>query len=257
MTNDLIPAAGPDRMRYAQALAEASILPAAYRRQPANVLLAMELGAALRIPPIQAITGIHVIDGKPTASADLIAALVRRAGHRLRVTGDDKTATATIIRADDPEFEYTATWTLDRASRAGLTGKGVWKTYPAAMLRARAITEVARAGAGEALYGVIYTPEELGHDGPPERPVEMPMVVEEVPAQDVAAAAVAAMVADESRARSAMWAAIKAAGIDSVDAREFVTQVVGRDVEDSHDLSADEVAAVTTEARSLTETGDA
>lgn len=153
-----------DRMEYAKALASASLLPTQYRQNPGNVLLAMELGDALGIRPIQAINAVHVIEGKPSASADLIASLVRKAGHKLRVSGDDTTATATIIRADDPDFSFAATWTVDRAKAAGLANKGVWKSYPAAMLKARAITEVARAGASDALYGVIYTPEELGAD---------------------------------------------------------------------------------------------
>ena len=163
---DLVPhqpsGALSERMEFARALSTASLLPRAYQQNPGNVLLAMELGDALGIRPIQAINAVHVIEGKPSASADLIASLVRKAGHKLRISGDDKTATAQIIRADDPEFTYEATWTMDRARAAGLAGKGVWKSYPAAMLKARAITEVARMGASDALYGVVYTPEELG-----------------------------------------------------------------------------------------------
>jgi hypothetical protein len=55
-----------------------------------------------------AVTSIHVIEGKPTASAQLIGGLVRRAGHKLRVTFDRKTMTATaqIIRADDPAHTW-------------------------------------------------------------------------------------------------------------------------------------------------------
>lgn len=152
----------PDKIRYAQALAESNLLPAHYQRQPANLLLALEYAEALGIPPINAITGIVVIKGKPSASADLIAAMVRKAGHKLRLSGDDKHATAQIIRADDPDYTYEATWDEAKARTAGLWGTGNWKTYPAAMLRARAITEVARMGASDALYGVVYTPEELG-----------------------------------------------------------------------------------------------
>jgi len=163
---DLVPhqpsGALSERMEFARALSTASLLPRAYQQNPGNVLLAMELGDALGIRPIQAINAVHVIEGKPSASADLIASLVRKAGHKLRISGDDRTATAQIIRADDPEFTYEATWTMDRAKAAGLAGKGVWKSYPAAMLKARAITEVARMGASDALYGVVYTPEELG-----------------------------------------------------------------------------------------------
>ncbi len=158
-----------DRMNYAKALAEASLLPASYRKQPANVLLAMEYGDALGLSPIAAIQGVHVIDGKPTASAQLIGALVRKAGHRLRVVvAPDRTAArATITRSDDPEFEFESVWTLDRAQAAGLLGKGTWKQYPENLLKARAITEVARDACPEVLSGVAYTAEELGHDDNP------------------------------------------------------------------------------------------
>lgn len=151
-----------DKIQYAKALAEASLLPRAYQKQPGNVLLAIEMGEALQLHPYVAIQSIHVIEGKPTASAALISALVRRAGHRLRVSGDDEKAVAVIVRADDPDFQYRSEWTIARAQKAGLSGKGVWKTYPAAMLKARAITEVARDACQEALSGVQYTPEELG-----------------------------------------------------------------------------------------------
>lgn len=153
-----------EQMRYAQALAAAGLLPPAYRRQPANVLLAMEYAKALNIPVMTAIQGVHVIDGKPSASAGLISALVRKAGHRLRVTGDDTRAVCEIVRHDDPDFTFRAEWTLDRAKAAKLLGKGTWQQYPSAMLKARAITECARDACPEALSGVAYTPEELGDD---------------------------------------------------------------------------------------------
>lgn len=151
-----------DKMQYAQALAQASLLPKQYQRNPGNVLLAVELGESLGIPPIQAINTVHVIEGKPSASAALISMLVRRAGHQLRIKGDDKSATAEIVRHDDPEFTYSVTWDMERARNAKVTGKDNWLKYPAAMLKARATTEVARDACQEALMGVQYTPEELG-----------------------------------------------------------------------------------------------
>jgi len=154
----------PERMEYSKALAASDLLPKQYRNSPANVLVAVEYGRALGLEPMAAIQGIHVVEGKPTASAQLIGALVRNAGHRLRVVGDDTQATATIRRADDPDFEFTATWTMQRAAKAGLAGKGSWAKYPAAMLKARAITEVARDACPEVLAGVSYTAEELGVD---------------------------------------------------------------------------------------------
>jgi hypothetical protein len=152
----------PEKMQYAQALAVSGMLPAQYRQQPANLLWAMEYADSLGLHPMTAITGVHVIEGKPSASSALISALVRRAGHKLRVTGNDQRAVAQIVRVDDPEFTFEAVWTMERAQQAGLTGKKVWKQYPAAMLKARAITEVARDACEEALSGMHYTPEELG-----------------------------------------------------------------------------------------------
>lgn len=165
MSKDLVTAEAQQLdayIRNAEELAKANLLPPAYRENPANVLLAIQTGAPLGFTAMQSISGIHIINGKPTMSADMVAAAVRRAGHKLRVEGDDMTARARLIRADDPDYEFKSVWTMERAKRAGLTSNSSWRQYPAAMLKARAITEVARQGANDALYGVIYTPEELG-----------------------------------------------------------------------------------------------
>lgn len=164
--SDIVPMR--DRVDWAEKIARSNLLPRQYQNNPANVLLALEYGNALGISPVVAMQQIHVIEGKPTASAQLIGGLVRQAGHKLRVEFDDKTMTATakIIRADDPDYEFVAVWTMDRAKAANLTGKGNWKSYPAAMLKARAITEVARDACPEALFGVAYTAEELNGDVP-------------------------------------------------------------------------------------------
>ena len=106
-----------------------------------------------------------MVEGKPTASAQLIGALVRMAGHRLRVTGNDTEAHAQVIRSDDPDFAFESVWTLDRAARAGLTGKGVWKSYPAAMLkRAPSLRLPGRLPGG--VGGVAFTP--LRNSNPPQ-----------------------------------------------------------------------------------------
>lgn len=256
MSTDLtVPARAslPDKMQYAKAMAGSNLLPRQYQGNPANLLFALEYADALGVSPINAITSIHVIEGKPTASADLIAGLVRRAGHRLRVTGDDRSATVVLIRADDPDFEYTATWTLERAKAAGLTGKGVWKSYPAAMLRSRAITEVARMGASDALYGVIYTPEEIGAevdaDGEPtaaSQPAPMPTTAPE-PESEVVDAEVEPDEPEPMRdkTRAQMFALFGELGIDDADRqRAGIAKIVGHPVESRGSLTEDEARAV-------------
>ena len=164
-TTDLVSTAPlPDRLAYAEALSKADLLPKQFAGKPADVLLAMEWGAALGMTPMQAINSIHVINGKPGLSANALAALVRRQGHRMRVVGDEKEATASIWRRDDPEFEYRATWTLDMAKKAGLiTGKDNWTKYPGAMLKARAQTAVVRDACPELIIGL---PGDDDIDGP-------------------------------------------------------------------------------------------
>lgn len=155
------------KMMFAEHLSKANLLPVDYRGKAANVLLAIEAGEALGIAPITAINMIHVIQGKPTISSQLMASLVRNAGHRLRVQilKDDagkRFARASLWRKDDPEFEFTAEWTWERATQAGLTSKDSWKNYSANMLKARAISEVCRDACPEVLAGISYTPDELG-----------------------------------------------------------------------------------------------
>lgn len=173
-----------ERKTYVQALAQAGdLLPktlwenvrredgsvAGQRPSPGKVLLMAETGAMLGIHPMAALQGIHIIEGKPSLSANLLAALVRRAGHRLRVstrgswTAGDFVARAELTRADDPDFTFVVEWGVERAQRAGLTNKsGPWKTYPEAMSKSRAITEVIREGAPDVTLVPAYSPEELG-----------------------------------------------------------------------------------------------
>lgn len=164
-----------ERMRYAQTIASAgALIPTGLFENgapsPGKVLLVMETGAMLGIHPVAALQGVHVIEGKATLSPALMSAVVRRAGHVLRVetlgsvADATFTATATLIRNDDPDHPFVVSWNLERAKRAGLAGKGPWNKYFEAMAKARAISEVCREGATDALMGVGYVPEELGAD---------------------------------------------------------------------------------------------
>lgn len=150
------------KISYAHQLATAGLLPREYQNNPGNLLLAVEWADALGVPAMTAIAGLHIMNGKPTASVSLMSSLVRRAGHKLRVTCDGNRATAQLIRADDPDFTFEVTWTMDMARAAGLMSNPTWKKYPDAMLKARAITQVCRDGAPDAINGVLYTPEEMG-----------------------------------------------------------------------------------------------
>jgi len=251
-----------ERRQYVMAIAQAGeLLPRTLWHQvrnadgqvtsqpsPGKVLLLAETGAMLGIHPMAALQGVHIIEGRPTLSANLMASLVRRAGHRLRVklegTGNARRAVATLVRADDPDFEFKVEWTLERAKTAGLIKpNGNWEKYPEAMLKARAISEVIREGAPDALMGALYTPEELGAtvdaDG---EPVELRQVQNEPAASAAAPAPAAAPAAapeapsDEALQRWLAWKELIDAAPDRValtalyqQARPIVNNVIPGD----------------------------
>lgn len=236
------------RMQYARALAEASLLPSHYRKNPANVLLAMEYGDALGMHRVEAINSIHVVDGKPTMSADLMAARVRMAGHKLRVVENaaEGAVEAHLIRADDPDFTFIARWDDQKMRDAGLAGKQNWKAYKLQMMRARAVSEVCRMGANDALHGIVYVPEELGapveEDGTPIYSAHVsPPAASEGVAVDPATAEVI-----DTNDETATWYAL-------LDAAESVEQVktLWRQLADAGVQDADLRAAVTARGTEL------
>jgi hypothetical protein len=160
----------PDQVRYAEFVTTGDMIPQAYRNKPANAVIAIGLGQAMGLSPAESLYRIDVIQGKPTASAELIASNVRKAGHKLRVTVDEAntSVTATIYRADDPDYPHSVVRDMAWAQKMGLHGKENYKKQPLTMLQWRAISAVARLACSEALYGVQYTPDELSDMG--ERP---------------------------------------------------------------------------------------
>jgi hypothetical protein len=153
-----------EQMAFAREAANANIIPEAYRRSPANVLIAVGFGQSMGLSPAESLYRINVIQGKPTASAELIAAQVRKAGHKLRLTKDEaaQSVTCTIVRADDPKFPISVTRDKTWAQAMNLANKDNYRKQAMTMLTWRAITACAREACPEALYGVAYTPDEMG-----------------------------------------------------------------------------------------------
>lgn len=239
------PSALAEQLQYAQAVAQGSLLPDTYRGKPANVLIAIGLGQAMGLSPAESLYRIDVIQGKPTASAELIAANVRKAGHKLRVRGNDEACTATIIRADDPDFEFTVTRDLPWAQRMGLMNKSNYKSQPGTMLQWRAISACARLACPEALYGVAYTPDEM--DDMPRR--------SGAPATGSGLAAALATPNDDpdpdadepmtDHTRKKMFAMLNERGITDRDAQiAGITNVIGRQIESRTELTEADGRAV-------------
>lgn len=259
------------QMNFARALASGTMLPDAYRNQPANVLIAIGLGQSMGLSPAESLYRIAVIKGKPTASAELIAANVRKSGHKLRVLTDEQamSVTATIVRADDPDFEFKVTRDLAWAQSMGLDRNDNYRKQPLTMLQWRAITAVARLACPEALYGVSYTPDEMYDMGGGPQQVDServdtpapdsspaPDASQSEPAVDEAtgtgnpeqdgerSAGEAALLNTSSKLAKAMYAAIREQGIPKDEVSDLYLAVTGREVASSKELTEDEARAV-------------
>lgn len=248
------------QMDYSKALAAASIIPKDYRNQPANILVAIGYAQALGEAPIAALTDVYVVNGRPSMSASMMHRRALEAGHRVRVVANDQEATASIWRRDDPSYEHKVTWTIQQAQAAGLTKNPTWKSFPAAMLRSRAISEACRIACPEVLGPAKYTPDELGGafaDAPSTGPAAAPQATTKVsrrkkddvesvstePAQDAPADPESDAPTEAQRRK--MFASLKDLGLtERADILEYVSGITGREITTSNDLTRAEISAV-------------
>lgn len=155
---------GPQTSTQAWNLARAVHASGLFRafQRPESAFVAILAGADIGLTPMAALRGIHVIEGKPTISADMMASLILSSRRAKFFRCTESTAARAVYethRDGDPS-PVQHTFTADDAKAAELWGKAMWKKYPRNMLRARCASELARMVYPDLLAGV-YTAEEL------------------------------------------------------------------------------------------------
>jgi len=141
---------------------KSGLLPRAVDTPEKAIIIALK-GRELGIPPMQAFSHIHIVDGKPTMSAEMMLALIYKNAAGAVVNYVESTDKKCAIEARRHGHNAAIfTYTIEEAKLAGLLNKKNWQSYPAAMLRARAVAIVARAVFPDAIQGCSHTPEELG-----------------------------------------------------------------------------------------------
>lgn len=154
---DVMPAHIVTAMHLAKTLAQSSLIPKALQGKPADTLIVLLKGEELGLQPVQSLGSIHVIEGKACCSAELTVALVMRSGKAEYFDLIESTAKVAtyVTKRKGSERETKMSFTIEEATLAGLAGKNNWKTYPAAMLRARASQHLARAVYQEVTLGLV------------------------------------------------------------------------------------------------------
>ena len=151
----------PEAIELATHVARTEFVPSSLRGKPEAVVAAILQGHELGLEPMASLNKIHVVDGRPTLAAELMRALVQRAGHEIWLEEASSTRVTMGGRRRGEEHPTRITWTLDDAKRARLDNKNNWRAYPRAMLIARATGELCRLLFADVLAGISYTVEEV------------------------------------------------------------------------------------------------
>lgn len=167
---DLIPQQDTLEMMWKMAQRVVKSGLAGYKATPDSVLAVAMTGRELGLPFMASVRGVNVIEGKPSPSAALVAALIYKAhgDNAIRIT--KSTADECVIRyrrkgwpeGESEELSLTmeeahlAEWHKNRNGSV----KENWTKFPKAMLRSRAITMVGQDAFPDVVLG-LYTPDEL------------------------------------------------------------------------------------------------
>lgn len=149
-------------LQMADALYKSGLLPLHIKSTQAALAI-IQKGIELGVPPMYALSNIVVVQGKPGANAELMLALIYRDHGDNAVEFAETTPHACVIsyRRRGWPSPRTYSFSIEDAKQAGLIKQGPWTTYPAAMLRARCISAVARMAFPDSIGG-MYSAEELG-----------------------------------------------------------------------------------------------
>lgn len=150
------------QMEAAKRWVDSGMLPSGIKT-PQQALTIMSVGREIGVPPTYALRNIHVIGGKPTCSAELLMALVRRTYGQSAIRVKEATNESCTVEYREAGWDGVSslTFSIADAKQAGLASRDMWKQYPRAMLRSRAVSETVRTAFPECISG-LYTPEELG-----------------------------------------------------------------------------------------------
>lgn len=128
-------------------------------RDASQAIVKILAGRELGFGPIAAMTGVHIIQGRPSLSANLMAAAIKNGGkYNYRV----KTLTNKECSIEFFECGESVGVSTFTEADAKLAGTQNMNKYPRNMLFARAMSNGAKWFCPDVFGGPVYTPDEMG-----------------------------------------------------------------------------------------------
>ena len=133
-----------------------------YANQSEIGILNLMLSAKdLGISPLKALNGgFYLVNGKVTMSTSMMADMIRRAGHSIKIVEMSAKQCVIIAQRKDNGDSLKFEFTMEDANTAGLTGSPTWKKFPKQMLYNRCMSTVARTLFSDVI-GNAYDPDEM------------------------------------------------------------------------------------------------
>ena len=159
--SNLVPQNFTERMQYCEVLAKSNLVPSGFRGKKEDIFVAIEFGLMVGLNPMQALTNISVINGRPSIWGDAALALVKASGKLEYIKEyfeNDNTAVCEVKRKDEP-VTVIRKFSKEDAELAGLWGRNTWKSYPKRMLQMRARAWALRDAFPDVLSGIDIAEE--------------------------------------------------------------------------------------------------
>ena len=152
-----------DIHRFAQYVSQSGMAPRDMS-SPSQILVAIQMGAELGLPPMASIQNIAVINGRPSIRGDAALAVCQMHPDFLDIDEefDDATQTATCkvyTKKRGMERPVVRTWSRKDNEAAGLEGGNVHKKFPKRMKQMRARSWALRDTFPGALKGLLTAEE--------------------------------------------------------------------------------------------------
>lgn len=175
-------------MMVFQTMAKSAVDSKMYRGigDQAGVMMIMLSARELGIPPCQALNGgINIIQGKAEISARMMSALVRKAGHEIKVKESTDSICVLVGKRSDTGETQEASFSIEDAQKAGLVKPtGGWAKFPKDMCFARALSRLSRQLFSDVI-GIGYVEGEIkATEAVPEVPKDVEPLEIEDPKED-------------------------------------------------------------------------